>query len=331
MFLYLRSISEDKPGEKWKEIFDRTWAHYKKWFLQEGYRNRPGFLTSSMALRNAMPEIYPIYEELCELAGGGDVESRFLSQFSPPPFMSGCSQIAWTKDANFLIRNYDYSPKLFEGVLLKSNWLKPVIGIGDCIWGLLDGMNGDGLAVSLTFGGRNISGEGFGIPLVLREVLETCSTVDEAIAVFRRVPIHMSYNVTILDKTKQFVTVFLSPDRPVSVVATPIGTNHQHSIEWENYASMSATLPRMQFLEKCLYNPEENTNSIKGKFMQPPLYNTEFEKGFGTLYTAIYDLEKMECEIRWPNKKRQFGFENFVEEKFQINLSKIFFNKDLSI
>jgi|TARA_B110000879_G_C11176837_1_gene516387 predicted choloylglycine hydrolase len=331
MFLYLRSISEDKPGEKWKEIFDRTWAHYKKWFLQEGYRNRPGFLTSSMALRNAMPEIYPIYEELCELAGGGDVESRFLSQFSPPPFMSGCSQIAWTKDANFLIRNYDYSPKLFEGVLLKSNWLKPVIGIGDCIWGLLDGMNGDGLAVSLTFGGRNISGEGFGIPLVLRYVLETCSTVDEAIAVFRRVPIHMSYNVTILDKTKQFVTVFLSPDRPVSVVATPIGTNHQHSIEWENYASMSATLPRMQFLEKCLYNPEENTNSIKGKFMQPPLYNTEFEKGFGTLYTAIYDLEKMECEIRWPNKKRQFGFENFVEEKFQINLSKIFFNKDLSI
>ncbi len=331
MFLYLRSIHEDKPGEKWKAIFERTWPHYKKWFLQEGYSNRPGYLSSSMALEEHMPEIFPIYQELCKLAGGGDVESRFLSQFSPPPFMSGCSQIAWTKDANFLIRNYDYSPRLFEGVLLKSNWLKPIIGISDCIWGLLDGMNADGLTISLTFGGRNISGNGFGIPLVMRYVLETCSNTAEAIEVFKRVPVHMSYNVTILDAEKRFVTVFLSPDRPISVVATCIGTNHQHSIEWENYASMSATMPRMQFLEKCLYNPDETKKSIKKKFFLPPLYNTQFEKSFGTLYTAVYDLEKLECQLRWPNKKRRYSFDEFEEEKLKINLTKMFFNKQLNI
>lgn len=331
MFLYLRSISEDKPGEKWQKLFDRTWPYYKKWFLQEGYSNRPGYLTSSMELEEAMPELYPIYEKLCELAGGGDTEARFLSQFSPPPFMSGCSQIAWTRDANFLIRNYDYSPRLFEGALLKTNWLKPVIGISDCTWGLLDGMNADGLTISLTFGGRNISGKGFGIPLVMRYVLETCTSTEEAISVFQRVPVHMSYNVTILDKSKHFATVFLSPDRPVSVVNTCIGTNHQHSVEWEDYASMSATLPRMQFLESCLYNPEETKRTIKQKFHHSPLYNTQFEKSFGTLYTAVYNLEKMECQLRWPNKKRTYSFDKFEEEKLQINLTKMFFNKRLSI
>ena len=141
----------------------------------------------------------------------------------------------------------------------------------------------------------------------------------------------MSYNVTILDKAKRFVTVFLSPDRPVSVVPTCIGTNHQHSIEWENYASMSATLPRMQFLEKCLYDPNETKKTIKQRFFQSPLYNTQFEKSFGTLYTAIYDLENMNCELRWPNKKRTFDFDNFEEEKLQINLTKMFFDKGLSI
>ncbi|MBD81577.1 MAG: hypothetical protein CL840_21845 [Crocinitomicaceae bacterium] len=331
MFLYLRSIAEDSPGEKWKKAFDKAWPYYKKWFVSEGYSSRPGYLTSSEKLKEFMPELYPIYKQLCELAGDGDLESRFLSQYSPPPFMSGCSQIAWTKDANMLIRNYDYSPRLFEGILLKSNWLKPVIGISDCLWGLLDGINADGLTISLTFGGRNISGDGFGVPLVMRYVLETCSTIEEAIQVFHRVPVHMSYNVTILDKNKHFVTVFLSPDRPVSVVATCIGTNHQHSVEWENYASMSATLPRMQFLEKCLYNPEETSRSIKQKFMHAPLYNTQFEKGFGTLYTAIYDLEKFECQIRWPNKKKTYSFDNFEEEKLQINLSKMFFGQKLGI
>ena len=53
-----------------------------------------------------------------------------------------------------------------------------MLGTSDLLWGLLDGMNEDGLAVSLTFGGRQDVGDGFGIPLVLRYVLETCATVE---------------------------------------------------------------------------------------------------------------------------------------------------------
>ena len=49
-----------------------------------------------------------------------------------------------------------------------------MLGMSDCLWGLLDGVNDAGLAVSLTFGGRRDVGDGFAIPLVVRYLLETC-------------------------------------------------------------------------------------------------------------------------------------------------------------
>ena len=88
--------------------------------------------------------------------------------YCPPAYLAGCSKLAVKGIENYLIRNYDYNPQLFEGNFLHTNWLKPVMGMSDCNWGLLDGINGDGLAVSLAFGGRKVMGEGFGIPLIIR-------------------------------------------------------------------------------------------------------------------------------------------------------------------
>ena len=87
-----------------------------------------------------------------------------------------------------------------------------VLGMLDCLWGLLDGVNDAGLAVSLTFGGRPQVGEGFGIPLVIRYVLDA-ATAEQAVAALRRIPVHMSYNVTVLDTAGQRATVYLAPDQ----------------------------------------------------------------------------------------------------------------------
>ena len=54
-------------------------------------------------------------------------------------------------------------------------------------------------------------GDGFGVPIVLRYVLEICETAEEAAKVLARVPIHMAYNVTALDRLGHRVTVHLSP------------------------------------------------------------------------------------------------------------------------
>ena len=176
-----------------------------------------------------MPELLPLYERLVDLAGGGDHAARFLAMYCPPPYLSGCSQAVWTNGEPVLVRNYDYHPDRIEGALLRTAWHgRPVIAMSDCLWGVLDGINGAGLALSLSFGGRKVVGLGFGVPLVLRYILEFCTRTAEAIDVLKRVPIHMSYNVTIVDALGAFETAFLAPDRPIEVTTRPRG--HQSSV-----------------------------------------------------------------------------------------------------
>jgi Predicted choloylglycine hydrolase len=85
---------------------------------------------------------------------------------------------------------------LMDAVILRSRFTsRTVIGTTDAVWGLCDGMNDAGLAVSLTFGGRASMGEGFGVPIVIRYLLETCSTTEEARAVLARMPIAHTMNL----------------------------------------------------------------------------------------------------------------------------------------
>ncbi|TVR41882.1 MAG: hypothetical protein EA392_01000 [Cryomorphaceae bacterium] len=322
MLIALNSVSEDQPGSKWKKLFEKTWPYYKKWFLSEGHVARPGYLTSISKLREYMPELMQVYESLCELAGGSDIASRYLSMYCPPAYMRGCTQLAWTLDGPALIRNYDYDPKLFEGVQLHTHWIQPVIAMSDCNWGVLDGMNASGLAVSLTFGGRKIIGEGFGIPLVLRYILETCVTVKEASEVFKRIPVHMAYNVTLIDAQGAFSTVYLSPGSEPLFLQTHVATNHQQSIEWHEYATLSKTKDRKAYLEEALAEPHVSRAGIERKFFEPPLYQRNFDRHFVTLYTSSYDPVSLRTKVMWPHKTVFQSFEHFTEKKLVINLRK---------
>jgi predicted choloylglycine hydrolase len=313
MLISFSCIHEDTPGEKWKGLFERTWPHYKAWFLSEGYLARKGYLTSVTALETHMPELMHVYQTLQEILQAGDLESRFLTMYDPPPYLSACSQVAWTRGDTVLIRNYDYSFKMFEGVMLYTHWLKPVIGVSDCTWGLLDGMNASGLAASLTFGGRKVTGDGFGIPLVIRYILETASTVDEGIAVLKRVPVHMAYNVTLLDKLGNFTTAYLSPDRPPVFVDSAVATNHQVEVEWTDYASLTGTIERKRHLEKLVSQTKETGESMLRHFLHPPLYSNNFEKSFGTLYTIAYHLQDGRVKVRWPDASIDQSFAKFTE------------------
>jgi Acyl-coenzyme A:6-aminopenicillanic acid acyl-transferase len=120
------------------------------------------------------------------------------------------------------------------------------------MWGLLDGIYDAGLAVSLTFGGRPEVGEGFSIPLVIRYVLEVCRTAHEAMRVLHRVPVHMSYNVTAVDRAGRRATAYLAPDRPTGITARAVATNHQGEVEWVPYAAAIRSVERQQRLEELL-------------------------------------------------------------------------------
>jgi len=312
--LSFEAIAETTPGAKWQALFSKFWPAYRAWFFSEGDAARKPYLSSYRTLKAAMPELAPTYERLCELAGGGDQAARFLSLYCPPPYLTGCSQVVWSGDGPVLIRNYDYAPWLCEGSILCTAWNgRRVLASGDCTWGVLDGMNEDGLAASLTFGGRRVVGDGFGMPLLLRYVLECCATVKDAAAALTRLPTHMAYNVTVVDRAGDFLTLFLSPDRPAVVRRLPLATNHQGRVEWHRHAAFTRSLERERYLKTRLARRDEGLAALIADFLKPPLYSTDYVDGFGTLYTAIYDLAQGTVEYRWPNATWKQSFTAFSE------------------
>ena len=155
MEMVFRSVAEAAPGPKWRALFEEHWPSYRQWFLSEGIEERPTYAQGLAKLKRHMPELLPTYERLCELSGGLDLQARFLGLYRPPAYLTGCSQVVWPGDEPVLIRNYDYSPGLCEGLVLLSRWNgRAVLAMVDCLWGVLDGINDAGLAISLTFGGR---------------------------------------------------------------------------------------------------------------------------------------------------------------------------------
>lgn len=314
MQLEFRAVSEDRPDAKWAQLFETHWPAYRTWWLREGDEARPSYLASRRALKQHMPELLPLYEELCELAGGGDQAARFLSFYCPPPYLSGCSQAIWPGDEPILVRNYDYSPHAFDAVVMRSAWLgRAVMGVSDGLWGLVDGVNDAGLAVSLTFGGRRVVGDGFGVPIILRYVLQVCETAEEAGRVLQRIPTHMSYNVTVVDAQRKHVTAYLAPDRPALLSRAAVATNHQERVEWSHHARLTATVERERFLLQRLTLHVEPQEKFIGAFLKPPLYSIAFSAGFGTLYTAIYRPWTRALELRWPGAVWRLGIDAFEE------------------
>ena len=314
------TVSETLPGEKWRAFFKRLWPEYKDWFYSQGDEARPSYAHCIKQLRRHMPELVPTYESLTELAGGGDSASRFLSMYCPPPYLSGCTQAVWTGDEPVLVRNYDYSPKMLEGIIWKSAWNdKQVIAVSDGLWGIVDGINDSGLAVSLAFGGRRAVGKGFGIPVILRYILEFCDDARSAISVLRRVPTHMSYNVTLVDRAQRFATVYVAPDRKPIVRQVPVATNHQGKIEWPRHAWATATVERENTIAARLADCDETVEGLIASFLRPPVLNSAYERGFGTLYTSVYRPLSGTAEFLWPGQVWRQSFSEFTEEKRQVN------------
>ena len=318
--LELQAVEELQPGEAWQERFEDMWDTYRAWYLQEGDGARPTYAACRRALEEHMPELMPTYEQLTELAGGGDLASRLLSLYRPPGFIVGCSQGAWTHGEPLLVRNYDYPADRLEGIVDLTQWgERRVIGMSDCLWGLLDGMNDRGLAISLTFGGRPDVGDGFAVPLVVRYVLETCDDVAQAREALARIPVHAPQNLTLLDKSGAYVTAYVGPGRPARFVDVAGTTNHQGEVEWPEYAQAIRSEEREQCVLELLDN--EDRGRFEDAFLEPPLHSTAHERGFGTIYTAAYEPATGKVRYRWPDLTWEQSFDRFEPGTRTVRLS----------
>ena len=309
--LTLYGIREQRPGPRWRALYDATRDGYRAWYLSEGDWARPTLRMSERMLREHMPELVPTWEQMVDLAGGDDVTSRLLTLWDPPKFLPGCSQAVLSGDAPALVRNYDYGPELFERVVYSSAFSgRRVLGTGDCLWGLLDGMNEDGLVVSLAFGGRPGSGPGFGIPLVVRYLLEVATCLAEVREVLRRVPVSMSYNLTVVDTTGEAMTAFVAPGQAPEFSVAAVATNHRGSLpEHPERAGSLRSVERQRRLTDLIAERPE-LDHLVAAFLRPPLHSTEYGRAFGTLYTAVYRPTEGVVEYVWPGDRWRRGFDS---------------------
>ncbi|ABG30516.1 hypothetical protein CEP88_14340 [Roseobacter denitrificans] len=307
MYLTFRSLVEDAPGRAFKQAFAHGWPGWSEW-MRKRHKPKPDDLRDArLAIRRHMPEFETLWETWVAQCGDEEDAALFLSFWSPPRYLVHCSQaVIDGPDGPMLIRNYDLDPHLNESTLLATKWRgRRVAGMVEGIVGLADGMNDAGLAASLTFGGRTVSAPGFGIPLIIRYILETCADVPQALEALRRIPSHMSYNVTVLDGTGAFATVYLAPDRPAIVTRTPYTTNHQLGVEWPRHGRFSRTKERAEHLEQLFSDPTLSPEALRHAFLTAPLANTGYDKGFGTIYTSLYRPRQRAVSLFWMDGSRE--------------------------
>ncbi len=302
-FVWSARSFDDRLAE-WPALLDHAWPAYRSWWFQDGPEARAPLDLCRAAIDRHMHALLPLWERLC--AGASDDQARFLSFWSPPAYIKACSQAAVGGADPVLVRNYDYGADAFDCLLLRTDWLgRRVVGVSDGLWGLLDGMNDAGLCLSLAFGGRRQVGQGFGIPLILRYVLQVATTTEEAVRILRRVPTHMSYNVTAVDAAGRIATVVVAPDRAPELRSKGVATNHQRADpEWPDHARLTRTRERLACLEHLIARPDPGGDLVE-RFLAPPLRVPGFVRGFGTLYTAAYRPAERAMTVNWPGLSRR--------------------------
>jgi predicted choloylglycine hydrolase len=299
------AICEDTPGDAWRERFLAGRAEAEGWYRGTGREAPPTAGECKAQLKRHMPELLGQYERACAIVGEDDqLAPQIISQFRPPPLQHGCTQLVWRgPDGPALVRNFDFPLDVTSEYFESTRWFgREVIAKGQRPWGgCLDGMNADGLVASMTFGGGVAQGPGFSIILIVRYILETCSVVSEAVSALCRIPVALSQNVTVLDKTGAYATVFLGPDRAPAVSHQPVCANHQDaSVLTSPSKRLASSVTRQQAAHRALDSSGATLAGLAETFLMPPIYSREASSP--TVYGAVYRPADLSVDYVWPGK-----------------------------
>ncbi|BCB02682.1 C45 family autoproteolytic acyltransferase/hydolase [Bacillus sp. KH172YL63] len=162
---------------------------------------------------------------------------------------SGCSIMT---GEDYLIRNYDYHPKTYEG---RYTFYQPtdggysIIGPSQRVTGRMDGMNEKGLAVGYNFMHRKNPGDGFICCMIGRLILESCGDVSEAVSMLKEIPHRHSFSYVVYDRSGETFIVETSP-RGVEVRQSHACTNHFEVMTHENRHHLVDSKRRLSIIEE---------------------------------------------------------------------------------
>jgi predicted choloylglycine hydrolase len=110
-------------------------------------------------------------------------------------------------------RNYDNKPRYYEArfILVQASGSYASIGSSHQLTGRLDGMIQHGLMIGLHRVKKSPRFPGLSSDLIVRMMLDRCSTTTEAVATLRQLPYAMQYNYSLLDANGVAAVVEASP------------------------------------------------------------------------------------------------------------------------
>jgi predicted choloylglycine hydrolase len=120
----------------------------------------------------------------------------------------------------------------------------------------------------------------------------------------------MSYNLTVMDASGAVCTAFVAPGQDPEFSEAPVATNHHGLIpEYpERARSLRSESRRDRLIELVAEDP--SPEQLAAGFLAEPLYNREYSRSFGTLYTALYLPAAGVVEYRWPDVTWRRGFDD---------------------
>lgn len=249
------------------------------------------------------------------------------SGFNAPFPAMGCS--ALIKD-DFYARNYDFHPDIYDGRLL---FIQPEngyasLGFSEHILGRLDGMNEKGLCIGLHLVNQNHNQNGFLATTVIRLVLDTCATIQEALMLLRDIPHRCAINFSLLDATGQSAIVEASPAQIIVRDAEARAcSNHFQSPQFvqANRENVTGSVFRLTFLENL---SEKSTTSDEAYHFfndtNSPLFLKNYQQYFGTLHTILLMPKELRAIIGIGGNAQpvMISFEKWLQgEYFRSRLS----------
>ncbi|WP_186576109.1 C45 family autoproteolytic acyltransferase/hydolase [Aquibacillus kalidii] len=264
-------------------------------------RFAPGIWEELLGLRDALE--WPMEQVLMEFGG-----------YRLDYVRSGCSIV--TGD-NYLIRNYDYHPKTYEG---RYVFFQPtdqgyaMLGPSQRVTGRMDGMNEKGLVIGYNFMHRKKPGDGFICCMIGRLLLESCATVTEAVVMLKEIPHRHSFSYTVFDKSGKTFVVETSP-RGVEVRESTVCTNHFEIMTNENRNYLVDSYRRMDIIQGQKHSLKDANQAFRLlNDSDKGIFSDEYRNWAGTIHTSAYIPERLEAWIALGGDQEPtiFDFESWV-------------------
>lgn len=206
-------------------------------------------------------------------------------------------------------RNYDYlyqHRNRCQSLLVNANHKFVFTGQADVFIGKMDGMNEKGLAVGMNFVNSHERSPGVSFSLIVRYLLEHCTTVTEAVNVLTKVTTCSTNNYLLADAMGDMAVVEVTPAhrfvrKPKDGQPFIYSTNHFISEQMQNHDAGGVEWSKSRERARGLEQRLQNETALTIEKAQAILSNQECfvcmdlpQEQFGTLWSVVANTQSLE-------------------------------------